>query len=64
MSAWESRSDIQMRTLQVRRVEAHRAAVNQICFDEAAEFIASCSDDGSVAVRTSVATRCCYAVLL
>ena len=64
MSAWEFRFDLQMRILQVKRVEAHRAAVNQICFDEAAEFIASCSDDGSVAVRTSVATRCCFSVLL
>ena len=42
-------------TRQVKRVEAHTAAVNQICFDEAAEYIASCSDDGSVAVSTASA---------
>ena len=42
-------------TSQVKRVEAHTAAVNQICFDEAAEYIASCSDDGSVAVSTASA---------
>ena len=40
-------------TSQVKRVQAHNAAVNQICFDEAAEYIASCSDDGSVAVSTA-----------
>ena len=38
---------------QVKRVEPHTAAVNQICFDEAAEYIASCSDDGSVSVSKS-----------
>ena len=42
-----------LHTSQVKRVEAHTAAVNQICFDEAAEYIASCSDDGSVAVSTA-----------
>jgi WD40 repeat protein len=36
--------------LQVKRIEAHKSAVNEICFDEAVEYIASCSDDGTVAV--------------
>ena len=37
--------------LKVKRIEAHKGPVNEICFDEAVEYIASCSDDGSVVVR-------------
>lgn len=37
--------------LQVKRIEAHKGPVNEICFDEAIEHIASCSDDGTVVVR-------------
>jgi hypothetical protein len=36
---------------QVKRLEAHKQTVNAICFDEAVEYIASCSDDGTVVVR-------------
>ena len=39
--------------LQVKQFSAHKAVVNDICFDEQTEYIASCSDDGSVAVRTA-----------
>lgn len=38
--------------VQVKRIEAHKSAVNEICFDEAVEYIASCSDDGTVAVSS------------
>ena len=30
---------------------AHKSTVNDISFDEAVEYIASCSDDGTVVVR-------------
>lgn len=35
---------------QVRRFDDHNGTVNDLCFDEAAEFLASCSDDGFVVV--------------
>ena len=34
---------------------AHKSTVNDISFDEAVEYIASCSDDGTVVVRGSEA---------
>lgn len=37
--------------LQVKRFEVHKSRVNDISFDEAEEYLASCSDDGSAAVR-------------
>jgi hypothetical protein len=37
----------------VKRIEAHKSAVNEISFDEAVEYIASCSDDGTVVVGAS-----------
>jgi hypothetical protein len=36
---------------QVKRFEVHKSKVNDISIDAAVEFIASCSDDGSAAVR-------------
>ena len=38
---------------QVKRYEAHGGRVNDLCFDERAEHVASCSDDGSVVVRSA-----------
>ena len=35
---------------QVRRFDAHKGPVNDLCFDETAEFIGSCSDDGGAMV--------------
>ncbi|GJR32413.1 vacuolar protein sorting-associated protein 41 [Tanacetum coccineum] len=35
---------------QVKEFRAHTAAVNDLCFDLDGEFIASCSDDGSVVI--------------
>ena len=37
--------------LQVKRFEVHKSRVNDISMDESGEFLASCSDDGSAAVR-------------
>ena len=37
--------------LQVKRFQAHKGPVNDLCFDEAAEFVGSCSDDGGAMVR-------------
>lgn len=31
--------------------ESHKGAVKDICFDEEAETVGSCSDDGTVVVR-------------
>ncbi|KAK9816865.1 hypothetical protein WJX72_006282 [[Myrmecia] bisecta] len=36
---------------EVKRFQVHKATVNEICFDEAAEFVGSCSDDGTVAIH-------------
>ena len=36
--------------VQVKQFAAHKSVVNDICFDEEADYIGSCSDDGSVAV--------------
>lgn len=36
--------------LQVRHFQAHKGPVNDLCFDETAEFIGSCSDDGGAMV--------------
>ena len=36
--------------MQVKVFVAHKAVVNDICFDEEADYVASCSDDGSVSV--------------
>ena len=41
----------QLHALQVRRFQAHKGPVNDLCFDETAEFIGSCSDDGGAMVR-------------
>lgn len=38
--------------IKVKRIAAHKGPVNEICFDEAVEYIASCSDDGTVVVRS------------
>ncbi|KAK9800354.1 hypothetical protein WJX73_009236 [Symbiochloris irregularis] len=35
---------------EVKRFAAHKATVNDISFDDEAEYIASCSDDGSVSI--------------
>lgn len=35
---------------QVRRFDAHKGPVNDLCFDETAEFIGSCSDDSGAMV--------------
>ena len=40
--------------LQVKRFEVHKSKVNDISIDDAVEFIASCSDDGSAAVSHSL----------
>eukprot|EP00191_Tetraselmis_sp_GSL018_P024055 CAMPEP_0177627530 /NCGR_PEP_ID=MMETSP0419_2-20121207/31253_1 /TAXON_ID=582737 /ORGANISM="Tetraselmis sp., Strain GSL018" /LENGTH=661 /DNA_ID=CAMNT_0019128691 /DNA_START=219 /DNA_END=2200 /DNA_ORIENTATION=- len=37
---------------EIRRFDSHKAAVNDLSFDAKSEFIASCSDDGSVAVHS------------
>ncbi len=37
---------------------AHKSTVNDISFDEAVEFIASCSDDGTVVVRRARTPSC------
>ncbi len=37
---------------------AHKSTVNDISFDEAVEFIASCSDDGTVVVRCARTQSC------
>ncbi|KAF4035341.1 hypothetical protein GN244_ATG12667 [Phytophthora infestans] len=36
----------------IRRLHQHYKKVNQVCIDETGQFIASCSDDGTVAVYT------------
>eukprot|EP00884_Botryococcus_braunii_P013195 jgi/Botrbrau1/21877/Bobra.0249s0007.1 len=36
---------------EVKRLNAHKQTVNCICFDETVEYIASCSDDGTVVVQ-------------
>jgi len=38
--------------IKVKRIAAHKGPVNEICFDDAVEYIASCSDDGTVVVCT------------
>lgn len=38
--------------MQVKTLSSHKAVINDICFDEQADFVASCSDDGSVSVST------------
>ncbi len=43
--------------VQVKRYEAHRSRVNDLSFDERAEHVASCSDDGSVVVSRAAAAR-------
>ena len=40
--------------VQVKRYDAHCSRVNDLCFDDPAEHVASCSDDGSVVVRTEL----------
>ncbi len=35
---------------QVRCFQAHKGPVNDLCFDETAEFVGSCSDDGGAMV--------------
>lgn len=37
--------------LQVKRFQAHKGPVNDLCFDETAEFVGSCSDDGGAMVH-------------
>jgi hypothetical protein len=41
----------------VKRYEAHSGRVNVLCFDERAEHVASCSDDGSVVVRLAAMAK-------
>uniref|UniRef100_K3WSM7 RING-type domain-containing protein n=1 Tax=Globisporangium ultimum (strain ATCC 200006 / CBS 805.95 / DAOM BR144) TaxID=431595 RepID=K3WSM7_GLOUD len=36
----------------IRRLHQHYKKVNQVCIDETGQYIASCSDDGTVAVYT------------
>ncbi|GLE02109.1 hypothetical protein PINS_up010947 [Pythium insidiosum] len=36
----------------IRRLHQHYKKVNEVCIDETGQFIASCSDDGTVAVYT------------
>ena len=36
---------------QVKRFQAHKGPVNDLCFDETAEFVGSCSDDGGAMVN-------------
>jgi hypothetical protein len=36
---------------QVKRFPSHTAAVNEVSFDLAGEYVASCSDDGTVVVN-------------
>ena len=38
---------------QVKRFQAHKGPVNDLCFDETAEFVGSCSDDGGAMVNCS-----------
>lgn len=35
---------------EVKTLSSHKAVINDICFDEQADFVASCSDDGSVSI--------------
>ena len=37
-------------TVQVKRYDSHSGRVNDLSFDEQAEHIASCSEDGKVTV--------------
>ena len=39
-------------TAKVKEFLAHGATVNDLCFDIEGEYIASCSDDGSVAINS------------
>ncbi len=48
--------DVLSSSMQVKRYDAHRSRVNDLSFDERAEHVASCSDDGSVVVRRTAAT--------
>ena len=45
---------------QVKRFEVHKSTVNDLCFDEAAEHLASCSDDGSAAVHLILHLICLH----
>lgn len=45
--------------MQVKRFRSHGKQVNCICFDKNAEFVASCSSDGTVAVGSCFSTCCC-----
>lgn len=45
--------------LQVRCFDSHKAAVTGLSFDDAAEHIGSCSDDGSVVVSECRETALC-----
>ena len=49
-AAFEGSYTLKTGLMQVKSFPAHKAVVNDISFDEEAEFIASSSDDGSVAV--------------
>ena len=49
--------DVSLSGAQVKRYEAHRSRVNDLSFDERAEHVASCSDDGSVVVRALLLQR-------
>lgn len=37
---------------EVKRFQAHKGPVNDLCFDETAEFVGSCSDDGGAMVHS------------
>lgn len=41
-----------MASLQVKEFNAHTAAVNDLSFDVEGEYIGSCSDDGSVVIKS------------
>ena len=43
---------------ELRRFGAHTAVVNDLCFDRAGEFIASCSDDGTVVMNGLYSAEC------
>jgi WD40 repeat protein len=43
-----------MSPCQVKRYTPHTAAVNDLCFDTEAEYLASCSEDGAVVVSDAV----------
>ena len=43
---------------QLRRFGAHTAIVNDVCFDRAGDFIASCSDDGTVVINGLYTAEC------